>query len=238
MSGKVNVPAPTVPAYSHSALASAASTYQAYRAARACMRAGRLAEVAEFFSFGTNDLTQTALGLSRDEIYIMNVLKCRPEGNRDPLPEEVAACRRLFDQQLAIIGPRVILALGRFAPTDLVGIDRAQFIADGLILDGMRRGVGVSIFTILLMGLVAGLERAGIMDRVVGAATRGARTPRQAEWRIFATISAAVILTTHDMDDIEELCERVIIIDKGTLLYDGKLDKLKKSIIDSKTVEV
>jgi Na+/H+ antiporter NhaC len=47
------------------------------------------------------------------------------------------------------------------------------------------------------MGLVAGLERAGIMERIVGAATRGAKTARQAEWRIFTTISAAVILTTH-----------------------------------------
>jgi Na+/H+ antiporter NhaC len=57
--------------------------------------------------------------------------------------------------------------------------------------------VGVSLFTILLMGLVAGLEGAGIMERVVGSATRGAKSAAQAEWRIFATISAAVILTTH-----------------------------------------
>jgi Na+/H+ antiporter NhaC len=55
----------------------------------------------------------------------------------------------------------------------------------------------VSVFTILLMGLVAGLEGAGVVERMVGAATRAATTPRQAEWRIFATVSAAVILTTH-----------------------------------------
>jgi Na+/H+ antiporter NhaC len=61
----------------------------------------------------------------------------------------------------------------------------------------MQRGIGVSIFTILLMGLVAGLEGAGIVRKVVEAATRGARSAAQAEWRIFATVSAAVLLTTH-----------------------------------------
>ena len=47
-----------------------------------------------------------------------------------------------------------------------------------------------------------------------------------------------IILTTHDMDDIEELCEKVIIIDKGEKVYDGSLSKLKKSIMHHKTIEV
>jgi Na+/H+ antiporter NhaC len=89
------------------------------------------------------------------------------------------------------------LATGQFSWSELFYVDRAGFSASGMILEGMQRGVGVSIFTILLMGLVAGLERAGVVERMVRAATRGATTPAQAEWRIFATVSAAVILTTH-----------------------------------------
>ncbi len=89
------------------------------------------------------------------------------------------------------------LGTGQLTPHELLYVDRERFSAGGLILDGMQRGVGVSIFTILLMGLVAGLEGAGIVERMVNAATRGARSAAQAEWRIFATVSAAVILTTH-----------------------------------------
>jgi len=89
------------------------------------------------------------------------------------------------------------LVTGQFGWADLLYVDADRFAAGGLVLDGMQRGVGVSLFTILLMGLVAGLEGAGIMERLVGAATRGAKTATQAEWRIFATISAAVVLTTH-----------------------------------------
>jgi Na+/H+ antiporter NhaC len=89
------------------------------------------------------------------------------------------------------------LVSGQFTWSDLFYVDRGAFSAGGLILQGMQRGVGVSLFTILLMGLVSGLEGAGIMRRLVGVATQGAKTAGQAEWRIFATITAAVILTTH-----------------------------------------
>jgi Na+/H+ antiporter NhaC len=99
---------------------------------------------------------------------------------------------------MGILAAAVLGLLTRqFTWADLFFVNTEEFSAQGLVLDGMQRGVGVSLFTILLMGLVAGLERAGIMERVIGAATRGAKTPRQAEWRIFTTISAAVILTTH-----------------------------------------
>lgn len=56
-----------------------------------------------------------AMGLSRDEVYICNVLKCRPPNNRDPEPEEVAACEPFLIRQLAAIQPELIVALGRFA---------------------------------------------------------------------------------------------------------------------------
>jgi Na+/H+ antiporter NhaC len=107
--------------------------------------------------------------------------------------------RHLIEGLMMGILAAVILGLvtGQLAWNEIFFVDKEQFSAGGLILTGMQRGVGVSVFTILLMGLVAGLEEAGIMKRLVDAATRGAKTAAQAEWRIFGTISAAVILTTH-----------------------------------------
>ena len=55
------------------------------------------------------------IGLTRADVYIANVVKCRPPDNRDPLPEEIAACSPHLMQQIGIIRPRVICTLGRFA---------------------------------------------------------------------------------------------------------------------------
>jgi Na+/H+ antiporter NhaC len=89
------------------------------------------------------------------------------------------------------------LAIGLLAPADLLYVDADNFIAAGLILDGMERGVGVSLLTIMLMGLVAGLEASGIIDRVIASARRRIHSPRGAETWIFGTVSAVVLLTTH-----------------------------------------
>ncbi len=56
-----------------------------------------------------------SIGFQRDEVYIANILKCRPPGNRDPQAEEVAACEPHLHRQIALIRPRVICALGRIA---------------------------------------------------------------------------------------------------------------------------
>ncbi len=56
-----------------------------------------------------------AIGLSRDDVFIANVLKCRPPNNRDPLPEEVARCTPFLEKQIALIKPTLLLALGRIA---------------------------------------------------------------------------------------------------------------------------
>jgi DNA polymerase len=55
------------------------------------------------------------IGLKRDQVYIANVIKCRPPGNRDPEPGELAACRDYLDRQIALIQPSVIVTLGRFS---------------------------------------------------------------------------------------------------------------------------
>jgi len=62
-----------------------------------------------------------AIGFARQDVYICNTLKCRPPGNRDPLPGELAACRPFLDHQLHMIKPRLILALGRVAARALLG---------------------------------------------------------------------------------------------------------------------
>ncbi|MEQ8230935.1 MAG: uracil-DNA glycosylase [Gammaproteobacteria bacterium] len=64
-----------------------------------------------------------AIGLARESVYIANILKCRPPGNRDPQVEEVLACRNFLTRQVALIAPQVILAVGRIAAQNLLGVD-------------------------------------------------------------------------------------------------------------------
>lgn len=61
-----------------------------------------------------------AMGFARSEVYIANVVKCRPPGNRDPEPDEIEACEPFLKSQIAAIRPRVIVALGRFAVQTLL----------------------------------------------------------------------------------------------------------------------
>jgi uracil-DNA glycosylase len=61
-----------------------------------------------------------AVGLGRDRVFIANILKCRPPGNRDPAAEEAAACRGWLDRQIALLAPRLILAVGRIAAQQLL----------------------------------------------------------------------------------------------------------------------
>lgn len=64
-------------------------------------------------------------GLKREEVFITNVVKCRPPSNRDPEPQELAACRRYLDEQIELINPEIVVTLGRFS--------MARFIEDGRI---------------------------------------------------------------------------------------------------------
>ncbi|WP_043108356.1 uracil-DNA glycosylase [endosymbiont of unidentified scaly snail isolate Monju] len=66
-----------------------------------------------------------AIGLSRDQAYIANVLKCRPPGNRDPRAEEVVACRGWLDRQIALVQPEFILSVGGVAAKNLLETDEA-----------------------------------------------------------------------------------------------------------------
>jgi len=64
-----------------------------------------------------------AIGLAREQVFIANILKCRPPNNRDPEPAEVACCLPYLTQQIALVQPRVLLAVGRIAAQNLLATD-------------------------------------------------------------------------------------------------------------------
>lgn len=72
-----------------------------------------------------------AIGLTREQVYICNVLKCRPPQNRNPLPDEIACCRHFLESQLELLRPKVICTLGLFA---------AQLLLDSPLPIGKLRG--------------------------------------------------------------------------------------------------
>jgi DNA polymerase len=67
-----------------------------------------------------------AMGFDRSGVYIANVVKCRPPGNRDPRDDEIAACSPFLDRQIELIRPEVIIALGRFAASRLTGTKKSM----------------------------------------------------------------------------------------------------------------
>ena len=80
------------------------------------------------------DAMLSAAGLQRGrEVYIANVVKCRPPGNRTPLPEEAAACAPLLDRQIDLIRPKIIVALGKTAISRLTGSDAAMAALRGRV---------------------------------------------------------------------------------------------------------
>lgn len=66
-----------------------------------------------------------AIGFAREDVYIANVLKCRPPGNRDPRPDEVAHCRSYLERQIELVSPALIVAVGRVAAQNLLATETA-----------------------------------------------------------------------------------------------------------------
>jgi DNA polymerase len=65
-----------------------------------------------------------AVGLAREQVYIANVLKCRPPGNRDPSPTEATECLPYLERQIALLRPKIMLAVGRIAAQNLLRTDK------------------------------------------------------------------------------------------------------------------
>ena len=74
-----------------------------------------------------------AIGFNREEVYIANIVKCRPPGNRDPEPEEAAECLPFLKKQIAMIQPKFILALGRVAAQNLLATQESLSSLRGTI---------------------------------------------------------------------------------------------------------
>ena len=64
-----------------------------------------------------------AVGLQREQVFITNILKCRPPNNRDPRPEEVASCEPYLQRQIELIKPKIVLCVGRIAAQNLLKVD-------------------------------------------------------------------------------------------------------------------
>lgn len=82
-----------------------------------------------------------AMGLSREEVYICNILKCRPPNNRDPQPEEIAQCEPYLKRQIELVQPSVLCTLGRFAAQTLLGSDLTM----GCLRQGEHRYEGIPL---------------------------------------------------------------------------------------------
>lgn len=86
-------------------------------------------------------MIESGMGLTRSDVYIANVLKCRPPGNRNPEPAEIASCRPYLDAQIELVKPSVLVALGKFASQFLLETDEPISRLRGRW--GSRRGIPV-----------------------------------------------------------------------------------------------
>jgi uracil-DNA glycosylase len=99
-------------------------------------------------------------GLKRTDVWIGNVVKCRPPGNRDPLPDELAACNLYLDRQIAAIDPKIIITLGRFSMGKFMpGVKITQ-------VHGQMRKVG-SRFVIAMFHPAAALHQAALKPAIL-----------------------------------------------------------------------
>jgi len=89
------------------------------------------------------------IGMSRDDVFIANVLKSRPPNNRDPLPAEIQACRPYLDRQIELIEPRVIATLGNFATKLLTGSPVGITRVRGTPQEHVLGGRSVTLFPLL-----------------------------------------------------------------------------------------
>lgn len=111
------------------------------------------------------------------------------------------AGRHLLEGLFAGLAAGVVLglALGLLEPARLFSLDTEHFTAQSFLIDGIERAVGISFFTILLMGLVTALEASGLLHRLVDYASRRSRSVRSAETWIAGAVSGAVLLTCHSI---------------------------------------
>ncbi len=88
-------------------------------------------------------------GLARTDVYIANVLKCRPPGNRDPRPEEIECCTPFLARQIAIVSPEIVVTLGNFATRFMLGTAEGITTLRGTLVEVDAPGGGpVRVFPV------------------------------------------------------------------------------------------
>ncbi len=96
-------------------------------------------------------------GLSRREVFIANVVKCRPPNNRDPMPDEISACASYLDRQIELINPRIIVTLGRYSMARFFPGERiSQIHGKARVIDGR--------LCVAMYHPAAGLHQASLAD--------------------------------------------------------------------------
>ncbi|MEM2907604.1 MAG: uracil-DNA glycosylase [Candidatus Hadarchaeales archaeon] len=128
-----------------------------------------------------NALLQEA-GLKREEVYITNVVKARPPGNRDPTEEEIAACRPFLQGQISAIRPKLVVALGRIAAGELLGRPVTMSREHGTLVDCSYAGVDFKLFLTYhpAAGIYSGRTKLELQDdfRRLGEMLKSLRSSR------------------------------------------------------------
>ena len=106
-----------------------------------------------------------------------------------------------------VIGVITGLILGILPPEQILSLDIKNFTAKSFIIEGINRSVGISIFTILLMGLVSAVNASGFINHLVSVSTKKNQSVRSVEIKIFSAVSAAVLLTCHSIVAILSVSE-------------------------------
>jgi uracil-DNA glycosylase family 4 len=110
-----------------------------------------------------NELLE-GIGLSRDDVFVANVLKCRPPGNRDPQPVEIESCRPYLFEQVRLIEPRVVCTLGNFATKLLTGNPTGITKVRGT--PQVHDLGGRTVFVLPLLHPAAGLRTPAVADQL------------------------------------------------------------------------
>jgi len=143
-----------------------------------------------------NELLAQA-GLQRTDVWITNVVKCRPPGNRDPLPDELAACNEYLERQIAAVDPKIIITLGRFSMGKYMpGVKITQ-------VHGQMKRVG-GRFVIAMFHPAAALHQAALKPAILADF---ARLPQLLEQARAELGKSAPLATPGDQgaDDAEQL---------------------------------
>ena len=137
----------------------------------------------------------TEAGLKRPNVWIGNVVKCRPPSNRDPLPEELTACNEYLERQIAAINPKIIITLGRFSMSKYMPGAKISSV------HGQMRRVG-DRFVIAMFHPAAALHQAALKPAILNDF---AQLPKQLEQARAALKRSASTAVEEPREDPQQL---------------------------------